>query len=174
MSIFLARHVCTHISKSQKRFRADLIIYKIFSYVNIQSVQLKASGMTVLKKRQYRHPDTSFQEISILSAQMRTNSAKITNVHRLFMTTYISMLVEHMSVACPGSQKGQPYPRVHQAQHCQPKEGRDCPTVLCTVWPHLEQFCVEFWAPLLQKNITLFKSIRRSCTKMVKGLEGKT
>ena len=29
------------------------------------------------------------------------------------------------------SPKGQLYPGVHQAQHCQLGEGRDCPTLLC-------------------------------------------
>jgi len=42
------------------------------------------------------------------------------------------------SAVCPGSQKGEPYPGVLRAQHCQQGEGRGCPALLCTVKPHLQ------------------------------------
>ena len=32
----------------------------------------------------------------------------------------------------PWQPEGQPYPEVHQAQHCQLGKGRDCPTLFCT------------------------------------------
>ncbi|KAJ7420928.1 hypothetical protein WISP_45798 [Willisornis vidua] len=38
----------------------------------------------------------------------------------------------NMSPQCPGSQEGQPCPGGHQTQHCQPVEGKQCPTLLCT------------------------------------------
>ena len=80
--------------------------------------------------------------------------------------------VEFESVACPGSPKGQPYPRVHQAQHCQLGTGRDCPALLCTVWPHLEH-CMQLWVPQNEKDTKPLESIQRRAVKMEKSLEGK-
>lgn len=44
------------------------------------------------------------------------------------------------------SQEVQLYCGVHQAQHCHPGEGRDCPIPLCLVQPHLEHL-VQVWVP---------------------------
>lgn len=40
--------------------------------------------------------------------------------------------IESEPAACPGSQRGQPSPGLHQPQHCLLDKGRACPTLLCT------------------------------------------
>lgn len=49
--------------------------------------------------------------------------------------------VEHESAECPGSQKGQQYPGVNWAQHCQLGKGRVCPALLCAAQPLLRAVC---------------------------------
>jgi len=39
------------------------------------------------------------------------------------------------SAVCPGCPKGQLYHGVHQAQHCQPGEGRGYPALFCAASP---------------------------------------
>ena len=41
-----------------------------------------------------------------------------------------------------------------------------------TGYPHLLEYCVQFWTPQ-RKAINLLQSIQRRPTKMLKGLEGK-
>lgn len=73
-----------------------------------------------------------------------------------------------LSAVCPGSQKGQRCPGVHQSQHRWPVKGGDCPA------PHLPDMpCVQFWAPQCEKAIELLESVRRKMTQGVKFLEDK-
>ena len=52
-------------------------------------------------------------------------------------------------------------------------EERGCPTVLCTVWPHLKHWG-QVWVPQDKKDVKLLQNVRRRATKMRKGLECKT
>ena len=52
-------------------------------------------------------------------------------------------------------------------------KGRDCPTLLWAVQPHLLHW-VQLWQTQYEKDIKLLESIQRRAMKMVKGLEGKT
>jgi len=54
----------------------------------------------------------------------------------------------------------------------QPVKRRDCLSLLCTVWPHLEH-CVQVWVPQYKKDIKLLESIQRGTVKMVTNLEDK-
>ena len=56
---------------------------------------------------------------------------------------------------CPGSQKGQPYPGVHQAQHSQPIKGGDCPTLHCTGVAPLRVLCAVLGASIQEGHHTI-------------------
>lgn len=82
--------------------------------------------------------------------------------------------VEYKSTVCPGSQKHQLGPGVHQAWCHLPVKGDDCPALLCTalVWSP-RKHCVQFWVPQYGNDIKLLERVQRRATKMVKGQEGK-
>ena len=70
----------------------------------------------------------------------------------------------------PGQREGptRAYPGVHQAQHCQPDKGRDCPTLLCpsTIFTLSTEYNFACY------NMKRLKLLGRS--KEGKGLEGET
>jgi len=74
---------------------------------------------------------------------------------------------------CPGSQRGQQCPGLHQAQQGQPVRGGDCPTLHCSGVAHLKHW-MKIWVPQYTTGIKLLECVQRRATKMVRDLEGKS
>lgn len=62
--------------------------------------------------------------------------------------------IESESTVCPGNQKGQLYPGVHQAQCFQQARKEIVSICSAVVWPHLEHK-MQVWVPLYKKDIKL-------------------
>lgn len=69
----------------------------------------------------------------------------------------------------PSSQEGKPHPGV---KHSRTSWSKEVMILLYSVmvWPYLE-YCLQFWAPQLKKDVKVPKCIQRRASELVKGLE---
>ena len=79
--------------------------------------------------------------------------------------------VEHMSAVSSGSQEDQPYPDVHQAQHCWSGEGTDCPTLHCAAAASPQALCALL-GTTVQKGHKTVRECPKEDYKDGEGLEG--
>lgn len=68
----------------------------------------------------------------------------------------------------PWQPEGPTIPRGVPGPALQAEQGKECPTVLCAVQPHLEHWA-KVWVPPYQKVIEQLDSIQRKATKTGKG-----